>query len=210
MPLLTSVRQFISLGESQDDALRKAATLSEQGLFKAGDYAPLLDWARRLGALQAGLVQEDLVVSAEAAKATRHVENRQSRVAFLSHSSKDKPFIRQLAADLTAAGVTVWLDEQRIRVGESIPERVSQGLAESDYFLLAVSRNSADSEWVKKELNGALINEVQRRAVHVMPLKLDESAMPAVISDKKYADFSTSYKNGLYEILTALREDTVG
>lgn len=36
---------------------------------------------------------------------------------FLSHNSKDKPEVRVLAANLRAAGVTVWLDEERLTPG---------------------------------------------------------------------------------------------
>jgi hypothetical protein len=207
MPLLISTRQFLNLGDSIDHAFRKAATVNQVVPFSPGHYAPLLQWAEKLGALKAGLIQEDLIDSAEAAKVKRHHDDRKKVVAFLSHSSQDKAFIRQLATDLSADGIGVWLDEQRIKVGESIPERISQGLAESDYFLLAVSRKSVESEWVKKELNGALVNEVQRRAVHILPLKLDDTAMPAPIADKKYADFSNSYKSGLKDLIAAMKGD---
>ena len=121
-----------------------------------------------------------------------------------------KPFIRQLAADLTASGVSVWLDEQRIRVGDSIPDKIAQGLVGSDYFLIAMSHNSVGSEWVKKELNNALVNEVQRRKVHILPLKLDDAPIPAIIADKKYADFSRSYKSGLDDLLASFREEING
>jgi hypothetical protein len=205
MKFLESVRQFLALGEPLDAAARKAATVNEFVPYRPEDFAPLLEWARSLGALEAGLVQEDLVRSAEAAKEVRHQEEKDSRIAFLSHSSLDKSFVRQLAADLTGAGITVWLDEQRIRVGESIPEKISQGLAESDFFLLVTSKNSLNSEWVKKELNSALVSEVQRRAVHVLPVRIDDSPLPGAINDKKYADFSKSYKDGLNDLIAAIK-----
>ena len=66
------------------------------------------------------------------------------------------------------------------------------------------SKDSVDSEWVKKELNSALVTEVEKRAVHVLPIKLDDSKVPGAIADKKYADFSTSYKTGLAELLRAM------
>ena len=47
---------------------------------------------------------------------------------FLSHSSRDKPFVRRLAADLSRLGHYPWLDEWEIQVGESIPAKVSEGL----------------------------------------------------------------------------------
>jgi hypothetical protein len=205
LPLLTGVRQFLRLGDKTEVALRKAATIAGITPFVPADLNPLLEWAQTLGALQPSLVAEDLVDAATHSKEQRHQQEKDRRIAFLSHSSQDKPFIRQLAADLTANGVDVWLDEQRIRVGDSIPEKLAQGLAGSDFFLIAMSEHSAGSAWVQKELNNALVNEVQRRNVHILPLRLDETPMPAVINDKKYADFSKSYKAGLDELLTALK-----
>ena len=205
LPLLTSVRQFLRLGDKTEAALRKAATVAGISPFVPGDLNPLLEWAQSLGALQPSLVAEDLVDAAENKKEQRHKESKDQRVAFLSHSSSDKAFIRQLAADLTANGISVWLDEQRIRVGDSIPEKIAQGLAESDYFLIGMSQKSSDSAWVQKELNNALMTEVRRRKVHILPLKLDDTPMPTIIADKKYADFSTSYKAGLDDLLTAMK-----
>lgn len=205
--LLTSVRQFLLLGDKTEVALRKAATIAGIKPFVPGDLNPLLIWAQSLDALRPDLIAEDLVEEAVAKKEFRHKNDAGRRIAFLSHSSTDKPFIRQLAADLTANGIDVWLDEQRIRVGESIPEKIAQGLAESDYFLIAVSKNSIQSEWVKKELNNALVSEVNKRKVHVLPIKIDSAAIPNIISDKKYADFSSSYKDGLSQLLSALKGD---
>lgn len=206
LPLLTSVRQFLRLGDKTDVALRKAATIAGISPFIPTDLNPLLEWAQSLGALLPSLIAEDLVDAAESKKERRHKEAKDERIAFLSHSSADKTFIRQLAADLTASGISVWLDEQRIRVGDSIPEKIAQGLAESDYFLIGMSQKSSESAWVQKELNNALMSEVQRRKVHILPLKLDDTPMPQIIADKKYADFSKSYKAGLDELLTALRD----
>lgn len=207
LPLLTSVRQFLRLGDRTDVALRKAATIAGIAPFVPSDLNPLLEWANSLGALQPSLIAEDLVDAAESRKETRHKDEKGRRIAFLSHSSMDKPFIRQLAADLTANGIDVWLDEQRIRVGDSIPEKIAQGLAGSDFFLIGMSAHSANSPWVQKELNNALVSEVQRRKVHILPLKLDDSPMPQILSDKKYADFSKSYKAGLEGLLNALKGD---
>lgn len=209
LPLLVGVRQFLRLGDNTAVALRKAATVAKITPFNAADLNPLLDWARSLGALEPTLLAEDLVDAAEIKKEDRHKIDKERRVAFLSHSSKDKPFVRQLAADLTASGIEVWLDEQRIRVGDSIPEKIAQGLAESDYFLIAISHHSADSAWVSKELNNALVQEVERRKVHVLPLRLDDAAIPSAVSDKKYADFSKSYKSGLEDLISAMKGDTL-
>lgn len=205
-PVLVSVRQFLQLGDSEADAMRKAATVKNIIPFDHGSFAPLLDWAKQLNTLQQ-LNVEDVIDDAVAAKAVRHQDSSGATIAFLSHSSVDKPFVRQLASDLKSRGIQVWLDEQNIKVGESIPEKISQGLAESDYFLFVSSKDSVESEWVKKELNSALVTEVEKRAVHVLPIKLDASKVPNAIADKKYADFSSSYKAGLTDLLKSMGVD---
>jgi predicted peroxiredoxin len=120
--------------------------------YDASNIAPLINLANTFDVLDLGVRVETLVETAVEAKIERHNTKVGARVAFISHSSKDKPFVRQLAADLVAAGVQIWLDEQRIRVGDSIPERIAQGVAESDFFLVVISADSVKSAWVQKEL----------------------------------------------------------
>jgi hypothetical protein len=206
MPLMQHLRQFMTLGDSTETALRKAATMIGVTNFDSKALAPLMRWGKQLDVIKPDLFVEDLVDQAVATKEKRHIEQKEKIVAFLSHSSRDKPFIRQLATDLTANGITVWLDEQMIKVGESILERVGQGLAESDYFLIALSDNSVNSEWVKKELNEALLKEIEERKVRVLPLKLSDCEIPSLIRDKKYADFSHGYRSGLNDLLAAMRK----
>ena len=196
----------MSLGNQIDDALRKAATVVNITNYDPKALAPLMKWAKQVEVLEPSLVVEDLVDEAVQTKETRHQQDNSKVVAFLSHSSKDKAFIRQLAADLTKNNVTVWLDEQMIKVGDSIADKISQGLAESDYFLVALSDNSVQSEWVKKELNHALISEIEEKEVKVLPLLLSNCEIPPLIKEKKYADFSQSYKSGLKQLLEVLTD----
>jgi hypothetical protein len=39
---------------------------------------------------------------------------------FLSHNSKDKAWVRDLAKRLTQDGVVVWLDEAELNIGDSL------------------------------------------------------------------------------------------
>jgi hypothetical protein len=206
MPLMVHLRQFLKLGDGHPAALRKAATLTGVENYDEGALAPLLKWARELGVTNPESTVEDLVEEALEVKQERHEKHASKVVAFLSHSSKDKAFVRQLAADLARAGIDVWLDEQRILVGDSIAEKIGQGLAQSDFFVIALSENSVGSTWVQKELNNALIQEVERREVTVLPIKLSECEIPPLLRDKKYADFSKSYKDGLQDLINTMTQ----
>ena len=205
MPLIVNLRQFLKLGDKLDDSLRKAATVQKVQNYDKASIDPLIKWATQLKALSLEMTVEDFAEVGVKHKEQRHKESKTDKVVFLSHSSKDKPFIRQLAADLTKEGILVWLDEQQINVGDSINEKVSQGLAESDYFIIAMSDNSIQSEWVKRELNSALINEIESKKVRILPIKLSDCEFPQLIKDKKYADFTQSYKNGLAELIKSIK-----
>jgi hypothetical protein len=206
LPLVGYIRQFMGLGEDLQTAMRKAATVAGEGNYERGAIAPLVAWANSIGSVfDLGVRVETLVDKAVQSKEARHVQHKHERVAFLSHSSKDKPFVRRLAADLVANGVKVWIDEQRILVGDSIPEKIAQGLAESDFFLLFVSENSVNSSWVKKELSSALVHEIERRKVTVLPVRLDNAKMPDSVNDKLYADFRGSYEAGLKGLLDSIK-----
>lgn len=48
---------------------------------------------------------------------------------FLSHTSADKPFVRELKQRLHAHGVTdVWLDEAEIQIGDSLTKKIEEGM----------------------------------------------------------------------------------
>ena len=206
LPLISNIRQFMSLGNNLETAMRKAATVVGEKDYDKGAIAPLITWANSVAqVLDLGVRVETLVNEAVATKEARHAEHEHERVAFISHSAKDKSFVRKLAADLVANGVKVWLDEQRILVGDSIPEKIAQGLAESDFFLIVVSQSSVASSWVKKELSNALVHEIERRKVTVLPIKLDDAQMPDSINDKLYADFRGSYDEGLNKLLRSIK-----
>jgi hypothetical protein len=55
---------------------------------------------------------------------------------FISHSSTDKHFTSRLAQDLKRSGIPVWYDSWEIRVGDSIVEKIDQGLKECDYLII--------------------------------------------------------------------------
>lgn len=205
LPLIQHIRQFMGLGNDLQASMRKAATVAGERNYDAASIAPLVNLATRFAVLDLKLRVETLVEAAVETKIGRRAASGSARVAFISHSSKDKPFVRQLAADLVASGVQVWIDEQRIRVGDPIPERVAQGVADSDFFLVVISKASVASPWVQKELNQALVHEIEKRRVRVMPVLLDRLELPESIREKKYADFTESYAKGLSELLLSIR-----
>lgn len=124
---------------------------------------------------------------------------------FLSHSSKDKGFVRKLATSLNKLGHIVWLDEWEIRVGDSIVSKIESGIEQADFVVVILSKKSTSSEWVQKEWQAKYWDEINRRNVFVLPILLEECPIPILLRTKKYADFSLDYEAGLIELALSLQ-----
>lgn len=70
---------------------------------------------------------------------------------FLSHNSADKPFVRKLAKDLQKEGYYVWVDEAEIKLGDSLIEKIREGIDKVMYVGVILSSNSIEAPWVKKK-----------------------------------------------------------
>ncbi len=123
---------------------------------------------------------------------------------FICHATPDKPLLRRLTSDLRRYGVEVWLDEERVRVGDSLRESIERGLERADFVLIALSRQALRSAWLRRELNAAYTMEAARKRQIILPVLLEETPLPIFLRDKKYADFTADYKRGLRELVRTL------
>lgn len=90
-----------------------------------------------------------------------------SHTAFISYPSVAAADARWVADVLQAAGITVWMDEQGIEPGDSLPERITKAIKESDSFVPIVDQDYLNSRWCMKEL------EIAAEAnVPVAPVKI--------------------------------------
>jgi len=117
-----------------------------------------------------------------------------SKTIFMSHSSKDKFFVRNLSERLESYGIKVWMDEAEINIGDSLTEKISEAIESTDYVGVVLSHNSINSEWVQRELQIALQKEIKGRRVVVLPILIENVEIPAFLRDKLYADFTDPEK----------------
>ena len=92
--------------------------------------------------------------------------------AFISYSHEDRPFVERMAQQLRKAGIEVWIDHN-LTHGERFPDRIERELAGSAVFVPIMSKNSHESEWVKREAGWA--RKYQRK---IMPVSLDGHIFP--------------------------------
>jgi serine/threonine protein kinase len=89
---------------------------------------------------------------------------------FISHASEDKDRIaRPLANLLTQAGLRVWIDENELRLGDSLRRKIEQGLAESRYGVVILSQAFFAKDWPQRELDALTSLETPKRKV-ILPV----------------------------------------
>jgi hypothetical protein len=107
-------------------------------------------------------------------------------VVFIGHSKKDKDTAREIGIFLVAEDIGVWFDESEIAAGDSIPGKIGQGLAGCTHFLILWSNNAASSNWVQRELNSTIPQAIETGKPRLIPVRLDNTALPSLIADIRY------------------------
>ena len=128
---------------------------------------------------------------------------------FLSHTSIDKPFVEKLAKDLNNLGIDVWYDKYQIKVGESILWKIDEGIRESEYLGVVISKEALKSEWVKTEIMSAWQKQVEQKGNFVLPIYYRECEIPLFLQGIKYADFRSDYKQGLGDLAKVFGIETI-
>ncbi len=77
------------------------------------------------------------------------------RDVFISHASEDEDAIaRPLADVLLDRGYTVWFDQYELVLGDSLTERIDEGLAQSKVGVVILSHEFFAKPWPRRELAG--------------------------------------------------------
>ncbi len=124
---------------------------------------------------------------------------------FISYNHKDSDFVDKLALELINHDVKVWKDKWEINVGDSLIDKIESGLNGASYLIAVLSKNSIKSRWVKKELNAALIREIDDEKLRIIPIRIDDCEIPLFLREKLYADFRIGFTDGLKQILSVVR-----
>ncbi len=115
---------------------------------------------------------------------------------FMSHSSRQKLFVKALRQHLPAS-MSLWIDERELRVGADIDDGLETAVRQAcDFFILVVDRNANESEWVQKEITWAIQREKDSGQTFLLPIVVEPEAWDGAdprIRNRKFltlADFT--------------------
>lgn len=90
---------------------------------------------------------------------------------FLSHSSKDKEFVKELHRRLTRDGVSCFFDSVSIGWGDNWVKALERAIVECSYIVFVLSPDFCNSDWAEIERTSSMAASLGRKA---RPLMLHE------------------------------------
>lgn len=136
---------------------------------------------------------------------------------FISYSSQDGAFARQLYKDLQASGVRCWFDKKDMLIGEKILDSIHQAIRKHEKLLVILSKHSVSSGWVEDEVTKAYEEERDRGQTVVFPVRIDDDILDTekawaekIRASRNIGDFCNwrskeGYKGALIRLLSSLR-----
>jgi hypothetical protein len=134
--------------------------------------------------------------------------------AFISHASEDKDVAAPLAQALQRAGLKIWLDQHVLSLGDSLREKIDQGLADSRFGIVVLSRNFLAKQWPKRELNGLMaIEELGHKVILPVWHQIDKATLltySPILADRLASDTSRGVTSVAAEIISVIMHPRSG
>jgi len=135
---------------------------------------------------------------------------------FLCHAEEDREIVKSIGYWLkTEKGLDVWLDDWCLTPGDSLIEKIGEGIESSDKLVVFLSPAAVESNWVKKEVANGLIMEIAEEkglgSKFVIPAYLKECKIPILLRDKVYANFvNKPFETAREELYRGITESPIG
>lgn len=131
---------------------------------------------------------------------------------FISHASEDKEgFVKPLADELKHWGVKVWYDEFELKLGDSLSQSIDEGLIDSRFGIVILSKAFFSKQWTQYELQSLITKVMEEKSV-ILPIwheisKDEISKHSLFLADKVAASSSESMETITAKILNVVRPD---
>jgi tetratricopeptide (TPR) repeat protein len=93
---------------------------------------------------------------------------------------------------LEGAGFKVFIDQRRLLPGERLAGSLQKALARSKSAVVVISRNWLESPWCQEEGDVLLHRKIENPSFHLVPVRIDDCAMPPMWSNRLWLDFANT------------------
>lgn len=137
-------------------------------------------------------------------------------VAFLCYATEDSGIAERIARALITNGINTFWDKWEIRSGESIRQRIEQGLGACTHFMALLTPRSVQKPWVNAEMDAGFLGKLSGRC-HFIALRVDLPAreLPPLIGTLhspqiELSNFEADMRTIVGDVLGVTRKPALG
>jgi hypothetical protein len=116
---------------------------------------------------------------------------------FISYSHSDQAAASEVVAALRTSGARVWLEEERVKPGESIRKAVEKGIENADTFVALLSEKPGSNLLLELDLARA-------KGIRVVPVLLSNAEVPLDLQGVRYIDLRHDRSAGIKQLVRAV------
>lgn len=126
---------------------------------------------------------------------------------FLSWGWEDKALAEPIAQALQAQGINTWWSEWCINAGESLRQKIDEGLSDCTHFIVLLTKTSIHKPWVNREIDAGFALNLSNKKVKFIGLRhgLQVADMPPLLQGMLCPEV-----NGITHDLTGLVNEIHG
>ncbi len=133
---------------------------------------------------------------------------------FLSYAWENRELAGQIAHALQANGIDTFWAGWSMGPGDSLVQKINEGLSECTHFVVLLTPVSMQKPWVKQEMDAALIRRIADRCMFI-PLRHDVSAVDlpplmAMYLSPELTDHDADIRQLINDIHGVSRKPTLG
>jgi serine/threonine protein kinase len=195
--LLSGVLPFEGVDGVKHIELRKTTTPSSRANF-ANAVGAVFDKALHPDPQQRHQSATEFILALDSALQSTAAKPAVS--VFISYSRQNVEIARQLAKSLQENNVNIWFDEISIQAGETWEPAIRRGIMACDKFIVILSPDAIDSEYVQAEIDYA-----KEKKKTIIPLLHRSCDIPLNIRLLQYIDFvQFGYSRGFELLMRAI------
>ena len=127
--------------------------------------------------------------------------------AFLSYSFDDSATAKKIAHALMAHGISTWWAEWEIRAGDSLRQKIDEGLSDCTHFLVLLTPGSIQKPWVKQEMDAGLVRRIGG-AARFIPLRdgLSTKELPPLLSGMLSPEIGEDFDKSIRDLVNSIHD----
>lgn len=142
------------------------------------------------------------------------IETAGARKVFLSYAGEDAVLAEKIGRALMAKGIDTWWAGWSLAAGDSIRQKIDEGLSDCTHFVVLLTPRSIEKPWVKTEIDAAFVMKVEERC-RFIPLRsgLKIGALTPLLATMRSPtvdDFDGAISQLVSDILGLTRKPALG